>query len=168
MIVNIIKNNYKKGFTLIELLVVISIISLLSTVILSALSDARAKSKASKLMSDMIQIRNAAELYRNDTGSYPNGGTLASSGLFPKYLPQAPINPFDPSKSYSLRTDISSPRYYYCTGKNIDLTEYELGKLFVYTSVSSSDVKKELFSKYSVLNSTFFDGSAGTIAPCVE
>ncbi|MFA6297351.1 MAG: prepilin-type N-terminal cleavage/methylation domain-containing protein, partial [Candidatus Paceibacterota bacterium] len=63
---------YKKnGFTLIELLVVISIIALFSSVVLAAVKDARNKGNVAKVKADMIQIRNAAELYKNDKGSYP-------------------------------------------------------------------------------------------------
>ncbi len=162
------KNNNKRGFTLIELLVVISIISLLSAVILSSLNQARERSKASKLISDMIQIKNAAELYKTDTGDYPQNFPVELTGLVPKYLPQTPINPFDSTKKYILKTDAFIGTYYYCSGKNIDISEYEQGKIFVYTSVNTSNVKKELFSKYAMLNNIFYDGSNGTIAPCVE
>ena len=61
----------KKGFTLIELLVVISIISLLSSIVLTTLSGARAKARDAKRMSDMLQIKMALDLYYNDNGSYP-------------------------------------------------------------------------------------------------
>lgn len=164
-----IKNNHKKGFTLIELLVVISIISLISAVILASLNEARSRAKVSKLMSDLIQIRNAAELYKTDTGNYPvSGSSVAMSGLIPKYLQQVPINPFDSTKNYVLRTEMFIGTYYYCSGKNISVSEYENGKLFIYTSMSDSLVKKELFSKYSVLNDVLYDGNNGTISPCVE
>ena len=62
----------KRGFTLIELLVVISIISLLSSVVLSSLSSARMKARDARRMQDLIQIRNALEMYRLDNGTYPD------------------------------------------------------------------------------------------------
>ena len=58
------------GFTLIELLVVISIIGLLSSVVLAALSSARVKGKASAIQSEMIQVRNFMEINRDANGSY--------------------------------------------------------------------------------------------------
>ena len=68
----------RKGFTLIELLVVISIISFLSTIVLTSVNTARAKARDVQRLSDMKQLQNALELYRNTNGSYPvnntNGG----------------------------------------------------------------------------------------------
>jgi type II secretion system protein G len=62
---------YKKGFTLIELLVVISIIGLLSSVVLSSLTSARAKARDSSRIASLVQVRNALEIYRTDFGTYP-------------------------------------------------------------------------------------------------
>lgn len=56
--------NKNKGFTLIELLVVVSIISLLSSIVLASIQDARYKAKLSALKQYAVQIRNAIELYR--------------------------------------------------------------------------------------------------------
>ncbi|MEK7526866.1 MAG: prepilin-type N-terminal cleavage/methylation domain-containing protein [Patescibacteria group bacterium] len=64
----------KKGFTLIELLVVISIISLLSSVVLSSISSARAKARDAQKIASLKQIQNAIELYAADNnGNYPSG-----------------------------------------------------------------------------------------------
>jgi prepilin-type N-terminal cleavage/methylation domain-containing protein len=70
---------HQKGFTLIELIVVISIISLLSSVVLSSLNTVRAKARDSQRLSDMVQLRNALQLYYNDHGSYPR--TTSGVGL---------------------------------------------------------------------------------------
>ena len=66
--------NYKsqKGFTLIELLVVVAIISLLSSVVLGALNDARAKARDRALIQQVKQIQSALELYRGKYGEYPD------------------------------------------------------------------------------------------------
>ena len=61
------------GFTLIELLVVISIISLLSSVVFSSLSDARVKARDVVRKSDFSEIQKALELYHLDHGGYPYG-----------------------------------------------------------------------------------------------
>jgi len=53
---------FKKGFTLVELLVVIAIIALLSTMVAVAVQRARDKSKNSRIISDMSQIRTMAEV----------------------------------------------------------------------------------------------------------
>jgi prepilin-type N-terminal cleavage/methylation domain-containing protein len=62
----------QRGFTLVELLVVISIVSLLSSMSLAAMSEARYKANNSAINSQMLQYRNAVELYASDhNGYYP-------------------------------------------------------------------------------------------------
>ncbi len=74
---------HHRGFTLIELLVVISIISLLSSVILAALSSARQKGQYAAVQESLIQMRNVYELQYTNTNSYaallPVGMANASS-----------------------------------------------------------------------------------------
>jgi prepilin-type N-terminal cleavage/methylation domain-containing protein len=98
------------GFTLIELLVVISIIALLSSVVVSALSTSRKKARDSQRVQAMQEIRKALELYATDNnGKYPvTGGwagadcgysacnskaALLTSIFVPKYLPVWPRDP---------------------------------------------------------------------------
>ena len=112
-------HEHRAGFTLIELLVVISIISLLSSVVLSAVNTARQKAANSQVLSVASEYRNAIELYRfNDPngelpdpgntvttyclGSYPDTGGFCDSNSFypenadlitaltPTYLPTFP------------------------------------------------------------------------------
>lgn len=69
-------NKNKRGFTLIELLVVISIISLLSTMILSATSTARKKARDKKRLEEVHQISNALNLFWADNNqTYPSSGS---------------------------------------------------------------------------------------------
>jgi len=71
----------KKGFTLIELLVVVSIIEVLSSVVMSSLSEARASARNAKRLTDLRNIQNALELYYLDHNSYPS--TSAGAYLDP-------------------------------------------------------------------------------------
>jgi prepilin-type N-terminal cleavage/methylation domain-containing protein len=68
MIFPLLKKN--NGFTLIELLVVISIIGLLSTIVLSALSSAKLKARDSKIKQEVTQMRTLMEQNYTDYGSY--------------------------------------------------------------------------------------------------
>jgi prepilin-type N-terminal cleavage/methylation domain-containing protein len=63
------KNN--KGFTLIELLVVVAIISLLSSITLASLQEARKKAIDAKIMQEYNQLKIALEIYYNENGRYP-------------------------------------------------------------------------------------------------
>jgi prepilin-type N-terminal cleavage/methylation domain-containing protein len=59
-----------KGFTLIELLVVIAIIGLLFSIVLVYLRTTQDRARDAKVISDMIQFRNQAEIKKEKEGSY--------------------------------------------------------------------------------------------------
>ena len=61
---------YKKGFTLIELLVVISIISLLSSIVFTALNGAKIKAKDAAVKQGVVEFAKLLELEYMDTGRY--------------------------------------------------------------------------------------------------
>jgi len=61
----------ERGFTLIELLVVVSIISLLSSVVFASLNSARAKGRNAARLQAVQTLRNAFNLSRTSTGSFP-------------------------------------------------------------------------------------------------
>jgi len=69
---NIIKKK-NAGFTLIELLVVVSIISLLSSVVLGSINNARKKAVDAAAVQDAKQLQNALELYYLTNKTYPSG-----------------------------------------------------------------------------------------------
>lgn len=100
-----------RAFTLIELLVVIAIIGVLSAVILSGLSVARAKGNDAKRITDMRELQKALELYYDANRVYPSTGSAwwancsafgshGTSGaggwipnLAPTYIPVLPLDP---------------------------------------------------------------------------
>lgn len=65
-----------KGFTLIELLVVIGIITLLSSVILSSLTQAKAQANNTKQIADYRVVLNALIQFKQENGYYPSNGGL--------------------------------------------------------------------------------------------
>ncbi len=68
--------NYKKGFTLIELLVVVAIIGILASVVLSSLSNARAKGGDAAVKSNLNIVRAHSEIFASNNGySYLPSGT---------------------------------------------------------------------------------------------
>lgn len=62
----------EKGFSLIEVLFVIGIISLLSSVILTNMNDARKMGRDGKRLIDMKEIQKALEFYYDENGEYPD------------------------------------------------------------------------------------------------
>ncbi len=104
----------KSGFTLLELLVVIAVIGILSSVLLFAVNDARAKSRDAERIRTLHEIKTAIELFYHEHGRYPlcNGkifcttkttpiGYYLSSEydamnqmeMVPKYIPRIPNDP---------------------------------------------------------------------------
>jgi len=73
------KPNSVSGFTLIELLVVISIISILASLLLANFVGVRQRGRDAQRKSDLRQVQSALELYRSDSGLYPD--VLPSCGL---------------------------------------------------------------------------------------
>ena len=135
---------YKKGFTLIELLVVISIISLLASIVLAALSGARIKARDARRIADIQEIKKALMLYHEDNGTYPSGvacstGFCIGSGwamssdntswlnfqnkLSP-YLAKLPVDPVNSSTNFPW--DPGSPGYSYAYVPSVRPDEYDL------------------------------------------
>lgn len=125
--------NRKGGFTLIELLVVISIISLLSSIVMTSLNNARAKARDAKRIADLRAVSIALSLYRNDYGTYcvSNAGSGGSGWLnYPysspngvaqelvnlKYLSSVPVDP--------TQTAVNSGYMIYCSSTSNDFTLY--------------------------------------------
>ena len=86
------KISREKGFTLIELLVVVAIIGMLVSVIMVSFGQARLRSRDSKRLSDIQQVRTGLDLYFNLGGGYPsaatwNTGAISCNGQFVMNVP---------------------------------------------------------------------------------
>lgn len=87
-----IYKNERRGFTLIELLVVMTIIALMATIVIVALSDARRKSRDARRLADIKQLHNAIELYVNDNKTSPSTAQ-GLAALVPTYMAAIPPEP---------------------------------------------------------------------------
>lgn len=64
-------NHLRRGFTLVELLIVIIIIAVLAAVAIPKFANSSTRSKEAALRAELRLLRNAVELFKNDTGCYP-------------------------------------------------------------------------------------------------
>ena len=118
----------QKGFTVVELLIVISVIGILTTIILTALGSARAKSKEAAIQSSLSSMISQIELSYDTTNNYSNActsiqelitsindkGATAScysynyplrSDVYRRWGVSALINTFTPIQAYSTGLD---------------------------------------------------------------
>lgn len=68
---NKIYMSFLQGFTLIELLIVVAIIGILAALLTNNFVAIRERARDAQRKSDLRQIQSALELYRSDTGGYP-------------------------------------------------------------------------------------------------
>ena len=71
----------RKGFTLIELLVVISIIGILASIVMVSMSGAAASAKDARVKGAASQVRNLAEIIKDQDGDYDDLCKVASTSL---------------------------------------------------------------------------------------
>ena len=141
----------KRGFTLIELLVVISIISLLSSVILTSVSEARKRAEYQKFGSELVQIRNALALYATDhggdygvgDGAEPLEGTIGR--LYDEnYLPSEILLPEYLSPRIFIPHTFSGSDSYKCGGVGDSILQLSGSGYIIMTRSSSVNLKDEL------------------------
>lgn len=145
-----------KGFTLIELLVVIAIIAVLSSVVLVNLNNSRTRARDANRVSDIKQLQNALELYRNTFKKYPlNLQDLVTSG----YIAKQPIDPRGNDGNSACRKAVANITAGYCYAYNPSQTKYHLGaQLEQMTAWATSDSQ---FNSGSASYTNYFDGTYG-------
>ncbi|AGH80124.1 general secretion pathway protein G [Psychromonas sp. CNPT3] len=67
-----LKNNKQKGFTLLEIMVVIVILGVLASLVVPNLMGNKDKADRQKVVSDLIALENALDMYKLDNSRYPN------------------------------------------------------------------------------------------------
>jgi len=86
----------RKGFTIIELLITILIIGIIASLAIVGLNSVRGKSRDARRISDIRQIQNALEIYRNDNSVYPSaitsGQPMTGENDY-TYMPKVPSAP---------------------------------------------------------------------------
>lgn len=144
-----LKTKRQSGFTLIELLVVVAIIGMLTSVIMVSFGHTRMRSRDTKRLSAVPQIRSGMELFESTAGGYPDPaiwltGSVSCNGT--TYL-QVPVDPL-PAHSFTYHADsVAGPgcggnlyRRYYVSFTTESETELGPGGTYYITpaGVSSS------------------------------
>ncbi len=60
-----------RAFTLVELLIVIVVLAVLAAIVIPKFNDSGTRGRESSLRANLKVVRNAVELFKTDTGSYP-------------------------------------------------------------------------------------------------
>lgn len=71
----------QKGFTIVELLIVIVVIGILAAITIVAFSGVQQRGRDARRLSDVVAIKKALELYKVDTGTFPNVAYTGSGNL---------------------------------------------------------------------------------------
>lgn len=70
----------QRGFTIVELLIVIVVIAILAAIVIVAYQGIQGRARDSARLSDMKTIMKALEIYKTNTGSYPNPNPTPNGG----------------------------------------------------------------------------------------
>lgn len=104
-----------RGFTLIELLVVIAIIAILTAIVTSNFTSAKAKARDGERVSDLAQIQLALSLYIDRCNVYPGqlatnaqgAGCTATLGDYISVIPKDP-GPGNPVYTYKTNATVQN------------------------------------------------------------
>jgi type II secretion system protein G len=148
---------FSRGFTLIELLVVISIIGLLASIVLAALSTARSRARDVQRVATLTEVAKAIEAYNLQNGYYPivqtpsgshSSDTCTSNGwadlalaLVPTYMPALPTDP-SIANNYLYCSDVPSGSQEYLLRAQTETT-LSIGNAFhgiFYTAWAGDDM----------------------------
>ena len=118
----------RRGFTLIEVLVAATIIAVLISIGVVSYGSVNRRSRDAKRKGDVEQMRSALEMYRADTGYYPNAGSGSwantsglSTVLVSTYLPAIPSDPKSTQTYRYKATNLTGGNYYgYCMSALIE------------------------------------------------
>jgi prepilin-type N-terminal cleavage/methylation domain-containing protein len=169
------KSIRKQGFTLIELLVVISIIAILSSIILAALSGARTSAQDAQRIETLHSMQLALAIYADsNNGSYPYTGTgptwygpyscwgLATAdyipGLDPKYISSPlPRDPTDPTPGSADCNQDNFSFLYASNGTDYKLMDFD---------INDGPTCKALIKANPTLNARGAGNAYGSIVGC--
>ncbi|MCX6784425.1 MAG: type II secretion system protein [Candidatus Komeilibacteria bacterium] len=126
-------NGKKNAFTLVELLVTIAIIGILSTIVIISVSNARAKARNTKRISDLRSVRTGLDVYLSSNAVIWVDGNDATSDLAVAGI--LPVIPKDPD---------TSKGYVYCAS----------GTSYLLQSVVESGSAKPLGSSVNTISGT--------------
>jgi prepilin-type N-terminal cleavage/methylation domain-containing protein len=118
----------KKGFSLIELIIAIFIITTILSIAIVSIINVRQKGRDAQRVSDVRQIQFALEMYRRDTGAYPEELIFGTRLSHPEnssviYLSSIPSNPLPradgdcPDSNYIYTSDTERYLIQFCLGE---------------------------------------------------
>lgn len=71
MKMNVIRSSRQRGFTLLEIMVVIVILGVLASLVIPSLMGNKDRADRQKVVSDIVTLENALDMYKLDNGRYP-------------------------------------------------------------------------------------------------
>lgn len=120
-----VKKNKRTGFTFIEVLVVTVIIGVLASVVMVSYAGANKTTRDARRKKDLANLQAALEIYKLNTGSYPDHSTCNASASWPdcltpwipgmtdEYVSEMPTDPKQNTASFIANTDTDTYTYNY-------------------------------------------------------